>query len=97
MNAVPLDQVLRETSRVFPSLALELGKSVPRIEWEDDGTLLEGDWGRLLKDALVHSFRNSIDHGIETPEERARGQVPAREDCAAHRTGRELREHPPLR
>ncbi|HEU4577147.1 MAG TPA: AAA family ATPase [Polyangiaceae bacterium] len=72
MNAVPLDQVLRETSRVFPSLALELGKSVPRIEWEDDGTLLEGDWGRLLKDALVHSFRNSIDHGIETPEERAR-------------------------
>jgi predicted ATPase/GAF domain-containing protein/HPt (histidine-containing phosphotransfer) domain-containing protein/tRNA A-37 threonylcarbamoyl transferase component Bud32 len=72
MNAVPLDQVLRETSRVFPSLALELGKSVPRIEWEDDGTLLDGDWGRLMKDALVHSFRNSIDHGIETPEERAR-------------------------
>ncbi len=72
MNAVPLDQVLRETSRVFPSLALELGKSVPRIEWEDDGTLLDGDWGRLMKDALVHSFRNSIDHGIETPDERAR-------------------------
>jgi len=72
MNAVPLDQVLRETSRVFPSLALELGKSVPRIEWEDDGTLLDGDWGRLMKDALVHSFRNSIDHGIETPEERTR-------------------------
>jgi chemotaxis protein histidine kinase CheA len=72
MNAVPLDQVLRETARVFPSLALELGKSVPRIEWEDDGTLLEGEWGQLVKDALVHSFRNSIDHGIETPDERTR-------------------------
>jgi HPt (histidine-containing phosphotransfer) domain-containing protein len=72
MNAVPLDQVLRETARVFPSLALELGKSVPCIEWQDDGTLLDGEWGQLVKDALVHSFRNSIDHGIETPEERAR-------------------------
>jgi chemotaxis protein histidine kinase CheA len=77
MNAVPLDQVLRETVRVFPSLALELGKSVPRVEWQDDGTLLDGEWGRLMKDALVHSFRNSIDHGIETPEERARaGKAP---------------------
>ena len=77
MNAVPLDQVLRETVRVFPSLALELGKSVPHVEWQDDGTLLDGEWGRLMKDALVHSFRNSIDHGIETPEERARaGKAP---------------------
>jgi GAF domain-containing protein/HPt (histidine-containing phosphotransfer) domain-containing protein len=72
LNAVSLDQVLRETARVFPSLALELGKYVPRIEWEDDGTLLDGEWGQLVKDALVHSFRNSMDHGIETPEERTR-------------------------
>jgi predicted ATPase/HPt (histidine-containing phosphotransfer) domain-containing protein len=71
LNAVPLDQVLRETSRVCPSLARELGKADPEIEWKDDGTLLDAEWGRLMKDALVHTFRNSMDHGIETSEERA--------------------------
>lgn len=77
MNAVPLDQVLRETMRVCPSLALELGKSVPQIEWHDDGTLLDGEWGQLVKDALVQSFRNALDHGIEAPDERARaGKAP---------------------
>jgi chemotaxis protein histidine kinase CheA len=77
LNAIPLDQVLRETARVFPSLARELGKSVPELEWVDDGTLLDADWGRLLKDALVHTFRNSLDHGIETSEERqALGKAP---------------------
>jgi predicted ATPase/HPt (histidine-containing phosphotransfer) domain-containing protein len=69
-HAVPLDQVLRETARVFPSLARELGKSVPQIEWTDDGTLLDAEWGRVMKDAFVHTFRNSLDHGIETREER---------------------------
>jgi predicted ATPase/HPt (histidine-containing phosphotransfer) domain-containing protein len=77
LNAIPLDQVLRETARVFPSLARELGKSVPEIEWVDDGTLLDAEWGRVMKDALVHTFRNSMDHGIETSEERqALGKAP---------------------
>lgn len=77
LNAIPLDQVLRETARVFPSLARELGKSVPELEWVDDGTLLDADWGRVMKDALVHTFRNSLDHGIETSEEReALGKAP---------------------
>lgn len=77
MQAVSLDQVLRETARAFPSLAEELGKSVPAIEWQDDGTLLDAEWGQLVRDALVHSFRNSLDHGIETPSEReAAGKCP---------------------
>jgi len=77
LNAIPLDQVLRETARVFPSLARELGKSVPELDWTDDGTLLDADWGRVMKDALVHTFRNSLDHGIETNEERqALGKAP---------------------
>jgi GAF domain-containing protein len=76
-SAIPLDQVLRETSRLFPSLARELGKSVPDVEWVDDGTLLDAEWGRVMKDALVHTFRNSLDHGIETREEReALGKAP---------------------
>jgi predicted ATPase/HPt (histidine-containing phosphotransfer) domain-containing protein len=77
LNAIPLDQVLRETSRVFPSLARELGKTVPEIEWVDDGTLLDAEWGRVMKDALLHTFRNALDHGIETREERAaHGKAP---------------------
>jgi chemotaxis protein histidine kinase CheA len=77
LNAVPLDQVLRDTSRMFPSLARELGKSVPELDWVDDGTLLDAEWGRVLKDALMHTFRNSLDHGIETREEReALGKAP---------------------
>jgi GAF domain-containing protein len=77
VNAVPLDQVLRETARVFPSLARELGKSIPEMDWVDDGTLLAADWGRLMKDAFIHTFRNALDHGIETDAERAaRGKRP---------------------
>jgi predicted ATPase/GAF domain-containing protein len=77
IHAIRLDQVLRETARVFPSLARELGKSVPDIEWTDDGTLLDAEWGKIMKDAFVHTFRNSIDHGIETREEReAAGKLP---------------------
>ncbi len=77
MNAVPFDQVLRETMRVFPSLAQELGKSVPHVEWQDDGTLLDPEWGQLVRDALVQSFRNAIAHGIEAPDERTRaGKTP---------------------
>jgi predicted ATPase/GAF domain-containing protein/HPt (histidine-containing phosphotransfer) domain-containing protein len=77
LNAIPLDQVLRETARVFPTLARELGKSVPEIDWVDDGILLDAEWGRVMKDALVHTFRNSLDHGIETRQEReAAGKAP---------------------
>jgi chemotaxis protein histidine kinase CheA len=98
LNAIPLDQVLRETARVFPSLARELGKSVPELEWVDDGTLLDADWGRLMKDALVHTFRNSLDHGIETSEERealgkaARGKIALRTERDAQGVRIRLRD-----
>ncbi|HWO11332.1 MAG TPA: Hpt domain-containing protein, partial [Polyangiaceae bacterium] len=90
LNAVPLDQVLRETARVCPSLARELGKAEPEIDWVDDGTLLDADWGRLMKDAFVHTFRNSMDHGIETSAEREalgkapRGKIALRTERDAH-------------
>lgn len=70
-NAVPLERLLRESARVFPALADELGKAVPDLDFQDGGTLLEAEWGQVLKDALVHSFKNALDHGIEAPEERA--------------------------
>lgn len=69
-SAVPLEEVLRESARVFPALARELGKAVPELVCRDTGTWLARGWGQVMRDALVHTLCNSVDHGIEPDEER---------------------------
>ena len=53
------------------SLSLELGK---KVELFMEGTEIEVDKRLLddLKDPLIHLIRNSLDHGIEKPDERIR-------------------------
>lgn len=66
----PISQVWTKFPRLVRDIAHETGKRVELIqigaETELDRTLLEG-----IRDPLVHIIRNSVDHGIETPEERA--------------------------
>jgi len=65
----PISQVWIKFPRLVRDISHECGKKVELIqigsETELDRTLLEG-----IRDPLVHIIRNSVDHGIETPEQR---------------------------
>jgi two-component system chemotaxis sensor kinase CheA len=67
---VPAGQVFHRFKRLAREAARELGKNVDfRIEGSEiglDRTVLES-----MVDPLVHLIRNAIDHGVESPEERA--------------------------
>lgn len=56
---------------MLPSLARELGKATPAVACEDDGLLLTPAWAQVMRDVLVHAFRNALDHGLEPSDERA--------------------------
>jgi chemotaxis protein histidine kinase CheA len=77
LEAVPLADLVKETSRIVPSLADELGRSVPVLTGADAGLLLAPCWAAPVRDILVQCFKNALYHGIEAPEERIRlGKTP---------------------
>jgi chemotaxis protein histidine kinase CheA len=92
LRAVPLAVLVKETSRMFPSLAKELCKVVPLVECQDQGTVLNHQWAEAMREVLVHAFRNSLAHGIETADERtALGKTPhGKLSMRAERNEREL-------
>jgi two-component system chemotaxis sensor kinase CheA len=69
VRMVPLGQVFRRFPRLVRDLSAKLGKSIQLQilgeETEADKSIVEE-----LFDPLVHLFRNSIDHGIELPDDR---------------------------
>jgi two-component system chemotaxis sensor kinase CheA len=76
LRMMPLDLVVERFPRAIRDLARSKGKEV---QFEIVGKEVELDRAILeeLPDPLLHIFRNSIDHGIESPEERAdKGKPP---------------------
>ncbi len=75
-RTVPVAQVFNRFPRMVRDLAREQGKEVVlHIEGADmelDRTILQE-----LGDPLMHILRNAIDHGLETPAERAAAGKPA--------------------
>ena len=61
--------------RVVRDLALALGKEV-NIEMEGRETELDKTIIEAIKDPLTHLVRNSVDHGIESPEQRVAAGKP---------------------
>lgn len=64
-DGVLLADIVKETSRIVPSLAVELGKAVPVVAAEHAGLLLTSGWVQPLRDVLIQCFRNAVYHGIE--------------------------------
>jgi PAS domain-containing protein/HPt (histidine-containing phosphotransfer) domain-containing protein len=62
-----LQEDLRREAR---SLALELGKPSPQVIFKGEGILLSRSAESLLRSALLHLVRNSLDHGLESVDER---------------------------
>jgi len=86
---VPVGPFFRQYSRTVRDVARAHGKSV-RLVIEGDDVELDTRVAERLRDPLTHMIRNSIDHGIESPELRAAlGKAP--EGCltlrAAHEGG----------
>lgn len=73
-------QPIRKVFSRFPKLARDvargLGKQV-EVELKGEDTDLDKNLVEALADPLVHMVRNSVDHGIELPEERLRRGKPA--------------------
>jgi two-component system chemotaxis sensor kinase CheA len=72
----PISNVFDKFPRVVRDVATARGKQV-LIEMEGKGTELDRSLLEAIKDPLTHIVRNSVDHGIEMPEQRvARGKRP---------------------
>ena len=70
----PISNVFDKFPRVVRDVATAPGKQV-LIEMEGKETELDRSLLEAIKDPLTHIVRNSVDHGIETPEKRvARGK-----------------------
>lgn len=75
VRMVKIGKVLNRFPRLIRDLSKETGKEIELVmsgeDTELDKTLIEE-----INDPLVHLIRNSVDHGIETPEERVKLNKP---------------------
>jgi two-component system chemotaxis sensor kinase CheA len=55
----------------LPSIAKELDKEQPRLEIHADNVRFQNCACDLMTNVFSHLLRNSVDHGLETTEERA--------------------------
>lgn len=75
----PIKKVFSRFPRLIRDMARNLKKQI-RLELEGEDTDLDKNLVEALADPLVHLVRNSVDHGIELPDDReAAGK--AREGC----------------
>jgi two-component system chemotaxis sensor kinase CheA len=69
VRMLPISHVLQRFPRLVRDVARSLGKKVELVvegeETEADKNILES-----LADPLIHIVRNSLDHGLETPQQR---------------------------
>lgn len=69
VRMVPMDYVFSRFPRLVRDLASKLGKDVELIT-EGKSTELDKGLTERIIDPLTHLVRNSLDHGIESPEQR---------------------------
>ncbi|MEP1868233.1 MAG: chemotaxis protein CheA, partial [Paraglaciecola sp.] len=72
----PIKKVFGRFPRVVRDLARTLKKEIT-LELEGEETDLDKNLVEALADPLVHLVRNSVDHGIEMPDERKAAGKPA--------------------
>ncbi len=83
LRLIPLKHVVDRLPRVVRDLSQSLGRE---IDFEIVGSDVTVDRTVLdkIQDPLIHLLRNSIDHGIEAPEERERLGKPRRGKVKLH-------------
>jgi len=70
MRMIPIGQLFNRTARLIRDLSRRAGKQII-LETTGEDTEVDKTIAEELSDPLLHMVRNSIDHGIETTQERA--------------------------
>jgi two-component system, chemotaxis family, sensor kinase CheA len=76
IRVLPLRTVFRRFPRLVREIAGGVGKTV-RLITEGEGTEADATIVNALFEPLLHVMRNAVDHGIESPEQRASLGKPA--------------------
>jgi two-component system, chemotaxis family, sensor kinase CheA len=90
IRAQPVKSLFQRMSRIVREVADATSKSA-RLKTDGEGTEIDKTVVERLADPLTHLIRNAIDHGLESPEERAAAGKPPEgfvRLSAAHRSGR---------
>jgi two-component system chemotaxis sensor kinase CheA len=86
----PIGRLFQKYPRLARDVARQLGKDVELVlsgeETEIDKTMIED-----LNDPLVHLIRNAVDHGVDTPEERAAAGKPSK--SLVHLSAEQVGDH----
>ena len=77
VRMLPIEMVFGKFRRVVRDLSAELGKEI-ELETQGGDTEIDKNVLDRLSEPLVHMIRNSIDHGIELPQERSASGKPAK-------------------
>jgi two-component system, chemotaxis family, sensor kinase CheA len=76
LRMTPVSQLYSKMTRLVRDLSRKTGKTV-RLELCGEDTELDKTIVEQLADPLMHMVRNSLDHGLETPDERVAKGKPA--------------------
>ncbi|MEM6471689.1 MAG: chemotaxis protein CheA, partial [Planctomycetota bacterium] len=74
---VPIGPLLNRFRRIVRDLSLQFSKEVT-LTLEGESTELDKRMIDALSDPITHLIRNSLDHGLESPQERAEAGKPER-------------------
>ncbi len=75
LRMLPLDLILGSMGKMVEETAMVLNKEID-LSISGSNVLLDKLILERLNDPIIHIVRNSVDHGIETPEERERHGKP---------------------
>jgi two-component system chemotaxis sensor kinase CheA len=75
LRMIPIRQTFQRMSRLIRDLAKNAGKTVI-VEMHGEETEIDRNMVDEIYNPLVHMVRNSVDHGLETPEERIKTGKP---------------------
>jgi two-component system, chemotaxis family, sensor kinase CheA len=75
LRMIPIRQTFQRMSRLIRDLAKNAGKIV-NVEMHGEETEIDRNMVDEIYNPLVHMVRNSVDHGLETPEDRINAGKP---------------------
>lgn len=95
LGLISLQRLVSGSVDSLSSLASELKKPTPRVDIAGGEFAFNSSFAEALKSSFMHILRNSLDHGIEAPEERLRVNKPAQGDVrfACIRRGTQVELH----
>jgi len=75
LRMIPIKQTFQRMARLVRDLTKNVGKNVT-INLSGEETEIDRNMVEEIYNPLVHMIRNSVDHGIETPDERIKSGKP---------------------